>query len=407
MTLKTLYFGQDLDWQQFEPFERELQILPKLDHPLIPKFLDTFWLKEPEGHYFCIVQQFIPGVSLAERLVRGDRFDRMQVEALAKDLLGVLDYLHSQDPPLVHRDIKPSNLIWGDDQKIHLIDFGAVQVMGQEERTLTATGTFGYMAPEQFVGRATPASDLYSLGATLIQLLTGQSLMDLSGGANNLHLPQHSTLNGWLGYWLERMVEPDLKYRFSSASQALATFERKQEGIVVSRETPPSSIQRFIVEECNDERLRVTLSLRNTPPYMYRTKANALGIFVASAFGSLFWFNHFGPLIAALSAMPTIILAVFSCLIILPQGKKQVKIGDGYCQINKKTFPLQPQTRLIIIEHETETNPKQIPAKILQLKDGNTGKFEQFKVRLKEEELSWLLGQFQMRRERANPVTEI
>ncbi|MBC7880314.1 MAG: serine/threonine protein kinase [Anaerolineae bacterium] len=419
ITLKTLYFGQDLDWQQFEPFERELQILPKLDHPLIPKFLDTFWLEEPEGHYFCIVQQFVPGASLAERLTKGGRFDRAQVEALARDLLGVLNYLQTQDPPLVHRDIKPSNLIWGDDQKVHLIDFGAAQVIGQEGRTLTVAGTFGYMAPEQFIGWAIPASDLYSLGATLIQLLTGLSPRDLADSAGNLHLPKHSSLSGWLGYWLEQMVEPELTHRFSTASEALVAFEKKQEGIVVSCEPPLPSTQRFIVEECNEERLRVTLSSNSNTSANYRTRnywiIASISMMVNSVVG--FWVlnDEFGFLGAGSALVLEIILAIFCSLSIVPRVSK-IKIGDGQCELNQTAislpiqhiqFPLKSQVELLVFKRAHSDNlPEKTPEITLLLQDKASAKSVQFKVHIKETELEWLLKQFRMRKDQFNSQPE-
>jgi serine/threonine protein kinase len=418
VTLKTLYFGQDLGWQQFELFERELQILPKLDHPLIPKFLDTFWLEEPEGHYFCIVQQFVPGISLAERLVKGDRFDRGQVEALAQDLLGVLVYIHTQDPPLVHRDIKPSNLIWGDDGKIHLIDFGAVQIMGREGRTLTAAGTFGYMAPEQFVGRATPVSDLYSLGATLVQLLTGLSPRELSSSPGNLRLPEHPALDGWLGTWLEWMVEPTLKHRFSSASEALIAFHQKQQGIIVATEPPLFSLHNFKVDECNNEQLQVALSLNCVD-----VKELRITKYIATLFLPIIAFcltvpfdikNEPGPLIlgyGSVFAALCFLLLVPSRIALSAQREIQIKISNGYCEFIQRAmflpmrhfkFSLSSASDLIVLERETSTDPEKTLKTDLLLQDGKTGRSVQFKVSLKDSELSWLQKQFQLRKEHSS-----
>jgi serine/threonine protein kinase len=245
-----------------------------------------------------------------------------------------LAYLHTQEPPLVHQDIKPSNLIWGDDGQIHLIDFGAAQVMGREGHTLTVAGTFGYMAPEQLIGRATPASDLYSLGATLVQLLTGQSPRELTGSPGSLDLPQHGSLTGWLRYWLERMLAPDLKYRFASALQALAAFEKKQEGILVSDEPPLSSVQRFIVEECSEERLQVTLSLNSDRLFaQYRFKEFIVIILVS--FGCFLTYatwesSHiFGSLVAGCIGTFGFIWAI--SVLCLVQCKNLITIKNGHC----------------------------------------------------------------------------
>jgi serine/threonine protein kinase len=104
---KSLFFGPALAWEDYRPFEREAAVLPTLDHPGIPPFRAAFWLEQPEGQYFCIVQKFVQGTSLAELLARGQRFEEEQLLDLTAQLLEILTYLHSRQPALVHRDIKP------------------------------------------------------------------------------------------------------------------------------------------------------------------------------------------------------------------------------------------------------------------------------------------------------------
>jgi serine/threonine protein kinase len=190
------------------------------------------------------------------------------------------------------------------------------------------------MAPEQLIGRATPASDLYSLGATLVQLLTGQSPRELTGSPGSLDLPQHGSLTGWLRYWLERMLAPDLKYRFASALQALAAFEKKQEGILVSDEPPLSSVQRFIVEECSEERLQVTLSLNSDRLFaQYRFKEFIVIILVS--FGCFLTYatwesSHiFGSLVAGCIGTFGFIWAI--SVLCLVQCKNLITIKNGHC----------------------------------------------------------------------------
>jgi serine/threonine protein kinase len=93
---------------------------------------------------------------------------------LLADLGEVLDYLHGRAPPIIHRDIKPGNVIRRLDAGFSLVDFGSVRDSLKPEGGSTVVGTFGYMAPEQFQGRALPQSDVYALGATALTLLTGR-----------------------------------------------------------------------------------------------------------------------------------------------------------------------------------------------------------------------------------------
>ena len=92
-----------------------------------------------------------------------------EIREIATGLLGVLDYLHGRAPPVIHRDIKPSNVLLRPDGTPALIDFGGMRAWQPAGAAgATVVGTFGYMAPEQAAGQATPASDLYALGATLL-----------------------------------------------------------------------------------------------------------------------------------------------------------------------------------------------------------------------------------------------
>ncbi len=243
VTVKALYFGQGMEWQDLKLFEREVATLRHLDHPQIPHYLDSFGLEEPEGNYFCLVQAYIPGRSLAELIQAGRRFSAPELEALAVSLLAVLIYLHGQSPPVIHRDIKPSNLIQGADGLIYLIDFGSVQAQSGSGRTVTVVGTYGYMSPEQFGGRAIPASDLYSLGMTLINLMTGQNPADLP--QKNLRALFQINGSTHLHQWLARLIEPDLERRFSSAPLALKFLQQPELSNTLTPPLAPSQRIQF------------------------------------------------------------------------------------------------------------------------------------------------------------------
>ncbi|MHC5597648.1 MAG: serine/threonine protein kinase, partial [Nostoc sp.] len=144
-------------------------------------------------------------------------------------VLEILVYLHGLYPPVIHRDIKPSNILLGDRSgnsigQVYLVDFGSVQtVLATESGTRTVVGTYGYMPQEQFGGRTVAASDLYSLGATLIYLVTGTHPADLPQKDFRIQFEQAANLSPSFSNWLKWMVEPSLERRLSSAEQAMST----------------------------------------------------------------------------------------------------------------------------------------------------------------------------------------
>lgn len=159
--------------KSIELFEREARVLEKLNHPGIPKYLDDFRVEAGKNTAFYLVQEFVDGASL-------DAWFRPPVHVedvfrAALQILDILTYLHALSPPVIHRDLKPKNLLRRADGQILLIDFGSVRAaLDSREGGSTVAGTFGFMAPEQLMGRAVPQSDVFSLGATLVQLLSGE-----------------------------------------------------------------------------------------------------------------------------------------------------------------------------------------------------------------------------------------
>ncbi|MDT5062549.1 MAG: eukaryotic-like serine/threonine-protein kinase [Acidobacteriota bacterium] len=194
-------------------FEREARLLANLRHSVLPKVIDHF--TEESGQF--LVMEFIPGSDLGELLERrAHPFSPDEVAAWADDLLDALEHLHTNDPPIIHRDIKPSNLKLTAKGKIILLDFGLAKgFAGQMTRTSSGMSVVGYTlhyaALEQIQGERTgPRSDLYSLAATLYQLLTGRIPVDaLKRAADLLNddedpLPSITSLN------------PDVPERFAS-----------------------------------------------------------------------------------------------------------------------------------------------------------------------------------------------
>jgi hypothetical protein len=162
-------------WKDVELAEREATVLSTLSHPLLPRYVEHF---EDRGELFLVTEK-IEGESLSSLRRRGVAFEEADVERLLRDAAEALHYLHGRTPPIVHRDLKPSNILRRLDGSFAFIDFGSVRDRMKPEGGSTVVGTFGYMAPEQFQGRAMPASDVYSIGATALSLLTRREPEDL------------------------------------------------------------------------------------------------------------------------------------------------------------------------------------------------------------------------------------
>ncbi|MDY7013618.1 MAG: protein kinase [Cyanobacteriota bacterium] len=143
VVLKLLAFSPQMQWEEFQLFEREAEVLQSLKHPCLPRYRDYFSIDAREGeglHWFALVQDYIPGKSLQQLLNQGYHFNEQQVQAIAVQVLKILHDLHSLNPPILHRDLKPSNLIVGlyavkrtanqqshtraNERRVYLIDFG-------------------------------------------------------------------------------------------------------------------------------------------------------------------------------------------------------------------------------------------------------------------------------------------
>jgi len=171
--------------QSREQFYQEASTLARLDHPNLPKVSDYF--SQDDRDY--LVMDFVPGQDLKEILTTalrdGHPLVERQVLAWADQLCDALSYMHTQDPPVLHRDIKPSNIKITPAGRVKLVDFGLVKTLfPDDQRTITVVqgrGTVQYIPLEQYggdTGHTDIRSDIYSLGATLYHLLTGQPPLD-------------------------------------------------------------------------------------------------------------------------------------------------------------------------------------------------------------------------------------
>lgn len=155
-------------------FDFEAKLLRKLSHPHLPKVIDYFAV----GQIHFLVMDFIEGQNLVDYLEQQPEQWLNEAEALAlmDPVLDALEYLHGQDPPIVHRDIKPGNIIRTPESKVYLVDFGLAKLDRGSRLNVPTAGFMspGYAAPEQALRQVDPRADLYSVGATLYTLLTGE-----------------------------------------------------------------------------------------------------------------------------------------------------------------------------------------------------------------------------------------
>jgi serine/threonine protein kinase len=227
--IKILRFDVDFQWDDLKLFEREAATLKHLDRPEIPKYLDYFDVDEVGTRGFALVQTYIDAPSLETVIKQGRKFSEAEAIELADRLLSILIYLHEQHPPVIHRDIKPSNILLGNRSgnsigDVYLVDFGSVQTAASKDGgTITIVGSYGYIPLEQFGGQTRTVSDLYSLGMTIVYLLTGIHPAELA--QVNGQVKFTTEIGNQFHRWLEKMTQPYLDKRFESAKIARSSLK--------------------------------------------------------------------------------------------------------------------------------------------------------------------------------------
>ncbi len=226
--------------QSREQFQREASVLARLDHPNLPKVSDYF----SEGGRDYLVMDFVAGRNLKEIMDEARRQGRFleekQVRAWADQLCDALEYLHSQDPPILHRDVKPANIrltpSTGSGHRpggtLKLVDFGLVKLLAPDDsRTITilqGRGTIQYTPLEQYggdTGHTDVRSDIYSLGATLYHLLTNHPPADVKQRfLKPDSLPSPRSLNPRLSPRIERAILRALEMHPDERPASVAEF---------------------------------------------------------------------------------------------------------------------------------------------------------------------------------------
>lgn len=213
-------------------FIREGQVLSRLHHPHI---VEVYRTGEEEGQRY-LVMELVRGGSLRERLQRGPLPWREAVE-VAIQIAQALEHAHAHQ--VIHRDLKPGNILFDDQGRAKLTDFGLAHLEDASAMTRTGTvmGTVLYLSPEQAVGRHVDArSDLYALGAVLFEMLTGQppftgpSAVSIIYKHLNEQPPQVRRFNAevppMVEAVVERLLQKDPARRFANATETIAALQQ-------------------------------------------------------------------------------------------------------------------------------------------------------------------------------------
>ena len=158
-----------------EGYRHEAQMLDRIDHPAVPKLIEAF--------EDAIILEYVPGNSLDKYIRHRNGLGEHEAVRLGREILEILDYLHSLDEPIIYRDLKPSNIIIKPDGHVALIDFGAARIYDRRaDSDRFNIGTSGFAAPEQYgsLGQTDKRTDIYCFGNTLRQMLKNDATPELS-----------------------------------------------------------------------------------------------------------------------------------------------------------------------------------------------------------------------------------
>ncbi|MGB3510148.1 MAG: serine/threonine-protein kinase [Microcoleaceae cyanobacterium] len=210
-------------------FKQEAKILKQLGkHDQIPQLFDYF----EEDKNFYLVHEFIEGHDLSQEITNGKQLCQSQVVLFLYDTLEILEYIHRQD--VIHGDLKPSNLIRRkSDNKIVITDFGVIKeietlvIYSDGQPRASVVGTPGYMPVEHLGGKPKINSDIYALGITAIQALTGIAPIDLlhHSQTNEVLWRELAVVGDDLADILDKMVRSQYEERYQSSTEVLNDLE--------------------------------------------------------------------------------------------------------------------------------------------------------------------------------------
>lgn len=198
---------------------KETCLMKQLAHPAIPAVID---IQEDEDAIY-IVRDYVEGETLEAVVTKYGAQPPEIVIGWAKQLCGVLEYLHAQMPPIIYRDMKPANVMLTRDGWVKLIDFGIARTYKQNQKEDTCfLGTRWYAAPEQYGGAQTDArTDIYGLGMTMFRIVTGVNFEDIQGNIHPIRT-YNSNLPVGLEYIITKCTQPNPADRYQSCTELMA-----------------------------------------------------------------------------------------------------------------------------------------------------------------------------------------
>jgi len=216
--------------EAIERFERETETLRRLNHPGIPKAVEFF----SQGRCHYLVMEYIEGRNFEEYCRGVERYlAPEEILPWMIKLCDILEYLHTQSPPIIFRDVKPANIIITSGGRIKLVDFGISRSFDPEKTSDTQQlGTPGFCAPEQYgISQSDARSDIYSVGATMYHILSEQDVSKFNFAFPPLR-HYNTKVSGKLDRIILKCVNRDAGLRYQSAKElgdALAGFKESTE----------------------------------------------------------------------------------------------------------------------------------------------------------------------------------
>ena len=226
---------------------REPRLLASLNHPNIV----TIMTAEKQEHVFFIVMEYVPGETLESMVARTGPLDIPIALDYTCQICNALDHAHRHG--VLHRDLRPSNVLVSESGLVKVADFGTSRFLEIAAHGTTVIGSPPYMAPEQFMGKALFASDIYSLGVTMFQMLTGDLPYDTPSPADLDRLLRGELLISVrsrnpkvprrINDIVLKAMSPDIPGRYQRASEVVEDILAARSAAEPKRTPPPAAIQ--------------------------------------------------------------------------------------------------------------------------------------------------------------------